>query len=217
MEMLEGIMTTRAMRRFTAEPVPDGDIETCIRAAVQGPSGGNIQPWQFLVVKDADRRVAIGAVYERAYTRYEKAMLASMPPFRSEDDEASFNRTMEASRHLAAHLGAAPVHILVLMPALDMRLHDDDGPLDVGTPYASVYPAVQNLMLAARSLGLGTALTTVYRIYQADVRAVCDIPDRFEIVALVPLGHPTGTFGVARRRPADRITHWDTFANRRDF
>ena len=71
-------------------------------------------------------------------------------------------------------------------------------------------------MLAARSLGLGTALTTVYRIYQDEVRAVCEIPDRFEIPALVPVGHPTGRFGVAPRKPLEKLTHWNTFGNRRD-
>ena len=123
---------------------------------------------------------------------------------------------MAASRHLAEHLGEAPVILLFLMPSITMTLADEEGELDVGTPYASLYPAVQNFMLAARSLGLGTALTTVYRIYQDEVRAVCEIPDRFEIPALVPVGHPTGRFGVAPRKPLEKLTHWNTFGNRRD-
>ena len=68
--------------------------------------------------------------------------------------------------------------------------------------YASVYPAVENFILAARSLGLGTCLTTVIRIHEAEARAVCAIPDRFEIAALLPVGHPVGRWGVAPRRPA---------------
>ena len=97
-----------------------------------------------------------------------------------------------------------------------MTLTDDDGDLDVGTPFASVYPAVQNLMLAARGLGIGSTLTTVYRIHHDEVRAVCGIPDRFEVVALVPIGHPAGNFGLARRRPPEKVTHWERFGDKRE-
>lgn len=217
MELYEGIMTTRAMRRYTDDDVTDAEIEHCLRAAVQGPSGGNIQPWQFLVVRDETLRGTIGEIYKRAYDRYEQALLAVLPPFRSEDDEASFHRTRASSRHLADHMGEAPALVLVLMPGITMTLSDDEGDLDVGTPYASVYPAVQNLMLAARGLGIGTALTTVYRIHQDEVRAACGIPDKYEVVALVPMGRPRGSFGVARRRPAETLTSWDRFGEKRSF
>ena len=216
MDLFEALATTRSIRRFTAEPIADADVEACIAAAVQAPSGGNIQPWQFLVVTDPAVRRALGDVYRRAYARYEAALLRIRPPARSPADEASFQRMLAASRHLAAHLGEAPVHVLVLMPAISMTLEDEQGPLDVGTPYASVYPAVQNLMLAARGLGIGTTLTTVYRIYQDEVRAICAIPERYEIVALIPMGRPQGRFGGGRRRPAEQVTHWERFGNRRD-
>jgi len=83
MELLDAINTTRAVRRFTTEPVSDEEIMTCIGAATQAPSGGNIQPWQFVVVKDGATKRAIGAVYKRAHDRYEPALLRSLPPFRS--------------------------------------------------------------------------------------------------------------------------------------
>jgi len=108
------------------------------------------------------------------------------------------------------------VILLFLMPSITMTLSDEGGDLDVGTPYASLYPAVQNFMLAARGLGLGTALTTVHRIYQDEVRALFEIPDRFEIPALVPVGRPTGKFGVAPRKPLEKLTHWNTYGSRRD-
>jgi nitroreductase len=78
-----------------------------------------------------------------------------------------------------------------------------------------VFPAVQNFILAARGLGIGTTLTSVYRIHQDEVRAVCDIPENFEVVAILPMGRPKGRFGVAPRRPAEAVTHWDRFGNRR--
>jgi nitroreductase len=216
MDLIEGLMTTRAMRRYTDEPVTEEEILTCLRAAIQAPSGGNIQPWQFLVVTDAEKRAKLGEIYRRAYTRYEAAMLPTVPPFRHEEQKASFDRTVAASRHLADHLGSVPVILLFLMPSITMTLRDEGGDLDVGTPYASLYPAVQNFMLAARSLGLGTALTTVHRIYQDEVRALFEIPDRFEIPALDPVGRPTGKFGVAPRKPLEKLTHWNTYGNRKD-
>jgi nitroreductase len=215
MDMYEGIVTTRAIRRFTDEPVTDEEVVTCIRAAVQGPSGGNIQPWQFLVVTDPEVKADLGDIYRRAYARYEAALLPLVPRFQREEDQDSWDRTLAASRHLAGHLADASVLVLAIMPAISMTLTDDDGDLDVGTPFASVYPAVQNLMLAARSMGIGSALTTVYRIYQDEVRALLGIPERQEVVALVPMGHPAGRFGVARRRPAEAITHWNRFGQKR--
>jgi nitroreductase len=215
MDMYEGIVTTRAIRRFTDEPVTDEEVVSCIRAAVQGPSGGNIQPWQFLVVTDPEVKADLGDIYRRAYARYEAALLPLVPRFQREEDQDSWDRTLAASRHLAGHLADASVLVLALMPAISMTLTDDDGNLDVGTPFASVYPAVQNLMLAARSMGIGSALTTVYRIYQDEVRALLGIPEQHEVVALVPMGHPAGRFGVARRRPAEAITHWNRFGQKR--
>ena len=215
MELLDGIMTTRAMRRFTDEPVADEDIEACLRAAVQAPSGGNIQPYQFLVVTDADKRARLGEIYLKAWERYAPAVAAVTPPARTEEAGRRHARNVAVSDELARSLGAVPVHVLVLMPTISMGVSDDDGPMDVGPTDASVYPAVQNLILAARSRGLGTVLTTVYRIHEDEVRAVCDIPDRYEVAALLPLGRPTGSFGVAPRRPASSLTSWNTFGERR--
>lgn len=215
MDLIDGIMTLRAIRRYTAEPVTDDEVLTCLRAARQAPSGGNIQPWQFLVVRDAATRAALGEIYRRAYDRYEPAMLAATPPFRDDAEAERHRRTVASARHLAEHFAEVPVAVLFLMPNISMTLRDAEGPLDVGSPYASVYPAVQNFMLAARALGIGTTLTTVIRIYQDEVRQLLGIPDRYEIAALVPMGRPRGRFGVAPRKPLGAITHWDRFGNRR--
>ena len=215
MDLFEALDTTRAVRRFRDAPVSDDEIMTCIRAATQAPSGGNIQPWQFLAVTGAAAKRAIAEVYRRAYDRYEPALMKARPPFRSDEEKASFERMARASRHLAEHLAHVPAMVLVLMPNISMTLRDEQGPLDVGTPFASVYPAVQNLMVAARGLGIGTTLTTVYRIYQDDVRAICAIPERYEIVALIPMGRPQRPFRVGRRRPAEQVTHWNRFGEKR--
>ena len=214
-DLYDGIMTTRAMRRFTDEPVTDQEVERILAAAVQAPSGGNIQPYQFLVVTDADRRAAIGEIYLRAYDRYEPAVLALFPPIEDPEARRRHERNWAMSRHLAETIGSAPVIVLVLAPRISMTVRDAEGDMDVGSVLASVYPAVQNLVLAARSMGIGTCLTTVYRIHEAEVRAVCEIPERYDLAALLPLGRPSGRWGVAPRRPAPTITSWNTFGNKR--
>src|SRR4029079_15024751 len=119
---------------------------------------------------------------------------------------ASWERTRAASRHLADHMSEVPVIVLFLQARIPWAPNDDQGPLDIGRLDASVYPAVQNFCVAARSLGLGTTLTTVIRIHSLDVLTALGVPDgRFEIAALVPLGYPAGHFGVAPRKPAAAV------------
>jgi nitroreductase len=220
MDALDAIMTTRALRRYTDAPVSDADIETCLRAAQQAPSGGNVQPQQYVVVTDAELRASIGVIYQRAYHRYERA-LPEPAAFNDEATAEAWRRSRDASRHLADHLGAVPVHVLFLQPIIPWGAADAEGHMDIGRLDASVYPAVQNFCLAARALGLGTALTTVIRIHSTEVFELLGVPSRtdgsprFEIAALVPVGHPVGKFGVAPRKPAASVTHWNGWGNKR--
>ena len=93
--------------------------------------------------------------------------------------------------------------------------------MDIGRLDASVYPAVQNICVAARALGIGTSLTTVIRINATEALEVLGVPanddasPRYEIAACIPVGRPAGNFGVAPRKPATAVTHWNTFGNRR--
>jgi nitroreductase len=214
MDAIEALMTTRAMRRFTDEPVTDDELWTCLRAAQQAPSGGNVQPQAYVVVRDPELKARLGELYRLAYARYEKS-LPDPASFRSPEDEASWRRSREASNHLAGHVADAAALVLFLMPIIPWSPSDAEGPMDIGPLYASVYPAVQSFMVAARALGLGTALTTVIRIRDAEAREVLGIPEGYEIAALVPVGRPAGRFGQARRKPVEAVTHWDRWGNRR--
>jgi nitroreductase len=215
MDAIEAIMTTRAMRRFSDRAVADADIEQCLRAAQQAPSGGNVQPQQYLVITDPARRAIVGDWYRRAFDRYE-ATLPDPTDFRDDAARRSWVRTRDASRHLADHLADVPVIVLFLQPRIEWEPRDELGPLDIGRLDASVYPAVQNFCVAARVLGLGTALTTVIRVYGGDVLDALGVPaGRFEIAALVPVGHPTGSFGIAPRKPASAVTHWNEWGVKR--
>jgi nitroreductase len=212
---IDAIMTTRAIRRFTDEPVTDDELRTCLAAAQQAPSGGNVQPQQYLVLTDPDVKAVVARWYRAAFDRYE-ASLPEPTSFRDEAQARSWRRTRDASRHLADHLAEAPAIVLFLQPRIPWTPRDADGEMDIGRLDASVYPAVQNFCVAARSLGLGTTLTTVIRIHTAEVLAALGVPEeRFEIAALVPVGRPAGRFGVAPRKPADVVTHWNEWGNRR--
>lgn len=215
MDALDAIMTTRAMRRYTAEPVSDDQITACLRAAQQGPSGGNIQPQQYVVVQHPETRAAVGELYRRAFDRYERS-LPEPSAFPDETQAAAWRRTRDASRHLADHLGEVPVIVVFLQPLIPWEPSDADGPMDIGRLDASVYPAVQNFCVAARALELGTAVTTVIRIHSAELLELLGVPaGRFEVAALTPLGHPSGRFGVAPRKPASAVTHWDRWGDKR--
>jgi len=212
--LLDGLMTNRAMRRYTDEPVSDEDIWTCLQAAVQAPSGGNIQPYQFVIVQNSETKTDLAEIYRRGWRRYEPAIAPT--EFPNDSVREGWERNNRATVHLAENLENVPALVLLLMPSIDMTVHDDEGPMPVGPTHASVYPAIQNFMLAARSLGLGTAMTTLHRIYEDDVRELLDIPERYEVLALLPLGHPTGKWGVAPRfRGAEKITSWDRFGEKR--
>ncbi len=213
-DMIDTIRTTRAIRRFTDRPVSDADIERCLQAAQQAPSGGNVQPQQYIVITDPGLKNAVGGWYRKAYHRYE----ASLPTreFPDQAAQASWERTTRASRDLSDTMGRVPAIVLFLQPIIPWGSADAEGPLDIGRLDASVYPAVQNFCVAARSLGLGTTLTTVIRVYAREVLEVLGVPaDRFEIAALVPVGYPLGAFGVAPRKPASAVTHWNTWSNKR--
>src|SRR5262245_29358601 len=136
-------MTTRAIRRFTDEPVTDDELRTCLAAAQQAPSGGNVQPQQYLVLTDPDVKAIVARWYRMAFDRYETS-LPEPTSFRDEAQATSWRRTREASRHLADHLAEAPAIVLFLQPRIPWTPRDADGEMDIGRLDASVYPAVQN-------------------------------------------------------------------------
>ncbi len=194
MDVFEVINTTRAMRRLKPDDVPDELLWKVLDAAIRAPSGGNRQPWGFIVVRDAETKEKIAAWYLEAwnatYGRIRDTVTA----------DASGARMYGSADHLANHLAEAPVLIIACVQA---------GAMGTSPSGSYIYPAVQNLMLAARALGLGTTLTTLHRAHEADVKALLGIPDSVETMALIPLGWPTGKFGAGPRRPVEEVAHWE--------
>ena len=194
MDVFEAIATTRAMRRLdAAREVSDADVLKVIEAATKAPTGGNSQPVRWMVVRDPDKRRRLGEIYRACWAPVHDYYAAQT------DDNPAVARMLRSADHLGEHMGDAPV---ILLPCSRGQ---------VGQAEASVFPGVQNLFLAARALGLGTTLTTVHRLQEAEVRAVLGIPEDVVTWAMIPLGYPTGRWGEARRRPVAEVAYWDTW------
>ena len=164
-DLFEIIKTTRSMRRLKPDPVPNELIRKILEAGVCAPSGGNMQRWRFLVIRDPKIKETIGALYKRAWDeqvapRYRAGEPA---PGMSQD---RFLRLLDAAEYLAAHIHEAPVWII---PCLE-------GGTPTRTSGSSIYPAVQNMLLAARALGLGATLTTLYLQFEKEAEAAMGLP-----------------------------------------
>ncbi len=202
LSLFEAIDTQRAIRRFTDEPVPDGAIQRILEAAVRAPSGRNRQPWRFIVIRDESTKQQVGDYYRRA------CEAAGIGQERIPELSKKVN---ESVTHLAYHMGDAPVLIL---PCIEHATAEAAKSSSL-TAGSSIYPAVQNLMLAARALGLGTALTTVHTMFEDEIKTLLGIPPNVQTTALIPMGYPSPeeNFGGSRRRPVSEVTHYDRWAD----
>jgi nitroreductase len=214
-DLFEAIHTLGAVRQFRPDPVDDATLVQVIAAATRAASARNAEPWAFVAVRSAEQRERIGRLYLEAWEQA-KAYTASTHADADIEERRGYGAMMESVDDLARHIGEAPVLVLA---CLDTRrlgpLADGAGQiLSPQSAYASIFPAVQNLMLAAHSLGLGTTLTTVFRSAEARLRAVLDIPDHVHVAALLPLGYPLRPFRPARRRPVSEVLFLDRWGER---
>jgi nitroreductase len=202
MEFFDVATTQRAMRRLKPDAVPEADLWKILETAIMAPSGGNRQPWNFVVVKDPAKKAKIGEWYleawERMYGPQREAMLA----------DPVGARMFGSADHLARHMAEVPVLVIAAIRKDMFAL----GP----TLGASIYPAVQNLMLAARALGLGTTLTTLHKLHEDDVKKLLGIPENVETMALIPIGVPKGKFGTPSRLPVEKVVYWDGWGATRE-
>ncbi len=220
--LFEAMYSARSLRHFKPDPVPPELIDRVLDAAIRASSGGNTQHWTFIVVRDAAKRRAIGAVYRKA-SDYNGAIYASRPK-PDHLTQAQYDQFLANSGHLWDHMADAPV---ILVPCLKKReLPERTGlPPAVQARYAdhlanlqrisgsSIYPAIQNIILASRGLGLGTVITTNHILYEDEVKAVLGIPDDVATFALMPIGYPTRRYGPLTRKPVGEVTYADSWGN----
>jgi nitroreductase len=192
-DFFDVVLNQRACRRFSDQPVDDTLVARCIEAATHAPSAENLQPWEFVVVRDPERRAAIGELTRAAWRGGGRQhSVDRLPPRLLDDVDAG------------AEGGVAEAPVLVVVC----------GNADIGlapTLPTSVYPAVQNLLLAANALGLGSALTTLAVLQEDELRALLDLPPAVRPMAVVPLGWPAAPLGPPRRLPVADRTHRETF------
>ena len=211
MTLFDGIRTLRAVREFTDEPVTDEQIRTMLDLAVCAPSAGNRQPWHFVVIRDPATRRAIRDHYLAAFRRYKDGVLRQA----SEGHEAAKAQVARWEKRgapdtFAETLDRIPLLVLVCLDRERLGLPADGNDfLAAPSAYASIYPAVQNLLLAAHGLGLGAVLTTLHLPAEREIKTLLGIPAHVQTVALIPVGHPRRQHAPPTRIPAAERTHRD--------
>jgi nitroreductase len=203
-DVFEIMQTTRAMRRLKPDPVPDELIRKILRAGACAASGGNYQRWRFLVVKDPAIKKAVQAWYKKAYDEVIGPRYAGSAPPPGVSAER-YARQHAAVEHLTEHFHEAPVWIVCCLE-------------EAGTPNrwsgASIYPAVQNMLLAARALGLGCTLTTRHLLFEKEAEAALGLPPGVHSYAILPVGWPMGRFGPVGRGPLEEVVYLDRWGER---
>ena len=218
--LFEAIYTARALRHFKPDPVPQELIERVLDAAIRASSGGNTQHWTFSVVRDAEKRRQLAALYRKA-SNYQSAVYAARPK-PDHLTQAQYEQFLANSGWLWDHMADAPV---ILVPCLTKREPPERAslPAVVQARYAdhlvnvqrisgsSIYPAIQNIILACRALGLGTVITTNHILYEDEVKAVLGVPQNVATFALMPIGYPTRKYGPLTRKPVAEVTYADSW------
>ncbi|MCU0259823.1 MAG: nitroreductase family protein [Ilumatobacteraceae bacterium] len=198
MDVFEAMETCRAMRYLRTDPVGDDVIDQLIWAATRAPSPGNTQNWDFVVVTDHERRRQVGQAFADALAD-RLAQVASLG-----HDDPSQRAMMEGAAHLAATIGQAPVIIFVCGSVAYPASRPDER-----FTWSALYPAAQNIIVAARALGLGSVFTTFHHTAEPALREILGIPDDVKIAATIPIGWPEREFGPVRRRPITDFIHRD--------
>jgi len=211
--LYDAMKTLRAVRRLRPDPVPEEVLHRVMEAASWAPTGGNVQPWRAIVVRDAARKQQLGKHYLdgwNAYSAGHRAQLADAP----EAIQASQARMLDAGDYLAAHFGESPAVILFCFNPKLMAITDASLDRISVVGGASIYTAVENLLLACRAEGLGCTLTTLLCGYEDQVREILEIPEPWGTACAVPIGYPLrGGHGKISRRPVGKLAFLDHWGN----
>ena len=191
--MADVLRHQRACRSFTDQPVDDELVTTLLELATRAPSAQNLQPWQFVVVRDADRRRRVWALAARVW---------EMAGADASRDVVPGTMHADVAHGVTEGFAGAPVTVVVGF---------DTERSDRGTMASSIWPAVQNLMIAATAHGLGSALTTIATFLGDDLRAEVGLPATIEPVAVIPLGYPAVPLGSSRREPVEDHAHREEY------
>jgi nitroreductase len=209
LELYEAMRTTRAVRKLRSDPIPDDVLRRVLTAASWAPSGGNRQPFRVIVVRDPARKQTLQALYEarwKPYVAKSRAALVALPVGARERSE----RSLAAGDYLAAHLHEAPAILVFCFDPRGLAITDEDLPRPSVVGGGSLYPAVQNALLACRAEGLGCVLTTLTCADEPALVKLLELPPPWGVYATVPIGYPVGRgHGPLSRRPVEELAYAD--------
>ena len=203
MPLVDAIETQRAIRRLLPDPVDDETILRCLELATRAPSGSNLQSWEWVVVRDPEVKHQLARLNRQGWSVLRRAYARA----RTTDAQ---DRSIEAVQWQADHFEEVPVVVV----ACARGFRPPFPPIGASSYYGSIYPAVQNLLLAARGLGLGATLTTLPVWSTLLVRRTLGLPWSVSPVVAIPMGWPRGKYGPTTRRPVAEVAHLDRFGNR---
>ena len=210
MDVFEALYTTRAMRRVKEDPIPDEIIKSMIDSAIRAPSGSNRQDWRFVAVTDQEVRTQLADIYRETWDYYVKSFYNSSSDLgasnlKDKEQIEAVRRISNSASWLAENYDKVPLLVLTF------SRNDPTG--------SSIYPAIWSLMLAARSHGIGTCLTTVMSFKTEEVYEVLDIPaDKgWALNATITAGYPLGKWGVAERKPVEEVTFLNKWGQSPDW
>ena len=217
MEIYDAMSTLRAVRRIRPDPIPSDVLRRVLTAATWAPTGGNHQPWRMIAVQDAALKQGMEDLYRphgNSYIPGYEAHLSAM----SDAMALSSRKALESGTYLANHMHEAPVICVFCFDFAHITVTDAGLPRQSVVGGGSIYPAVQNLLLAARTEGLGCVLTTLLCIEEPGIKNLLEIPDEWHTAAFVPLGYPVlGGHGEITRRPLTEMAFSNTFGNPLDI
>jgi nitroreductase len=193
--------TTRAMRYLREDPVLDELIDILVWAATRAPSPGNSQLWHFVLVRDKPILAALGEAVQRAHA----ARTVNLPPA-SDPSEAAIRA---GAKHLIDNLARVP-----LLAVVAAEVGYPPSAPDERYVASTALPAAQNLVLAARALGLGATFTTFHQFAPGEFRDVLELPDHVRVGAVIPVDWPARPFGPVRRRPNRDVVHFDRWGGK---
>ena len=210
MDVFEALYTTRAMRRVKEDSIPDDVIKSIMDSAIRAPSGSNRQDWKFLVVTDKKTREELADIYRETWDYYVKSFYndsedLGASSLKNKDEIETVKRISNSASWLAENYHKVPLLVLAF------SRNDPTG--------SSIYPAIWNLMLAARGHGVGTCLTTVMNFKTEDVYKVLNVPSKkgWTLNATITAGYPLGKWGVAARKPVEEVTYLNKWGESPDW
>lgn len=199
MDVIEAMETCTAMRYFKDEPVPKATLEKLIYAATRASSPGNSQGWEFLIIDDPAIKEPVG-----------DKVLAGMGPFfanRPAGRDGVEERMMQGAEHLAKNFAKVPAWIV----GMARKVYPPQDPQE-SFMHSTIYPAAQNMIVAARSLGIGTCFTTFPAQAEPEIRELCNVPEDLHLFVYIAVGYADRKFMPVKRKPVEEVITWNRYS-----